>query len=50
MVFKFASAPLEMVAEGIKRMDKDEASKYFRKLAIQLHPDKCSHPLAKEAF
>ena len=29
---------------------REQAQQYFRKLALQLHPDKNQHPLAKEAF
>lgn len=50
LVYKFVNTPVDMLIEGMKRMMKDQATKYFRKLAIQLHPDKNSHPMAKDAF
>jgi hypothetical protein len=50
LVYKFIETPIEMLAEGMGRLPKETAKKYFRTIALQLHPDKNAHPSAKEAF
>ena len=51
LVYKFLNTPAEVLQEGLFQMyQRQEANSYFKKLAKQLHPDKNSHPLAKDAF
>jgi len=38
-----------MILRGM-RQKKQDAKKYYRSIIKQLHPDKNSHPMAKEAF
>jgi DnaJ-class molecular chaperone len=39
-----------MLVSGMLTKEAAEVKKYFRSVAMQIHPDKNSHPLAKEAF
>jgi curved DNA-binding protein CbpA len=41
---------LELIVEGMQSKTLDEQRKFYKSIAKQLHPDKNSHPLAKEAF
>ena len=50
LVYKFVNSPVEMLQSGMKKMDQNSLSQFYRKLAKQLHPDKNDHPQAKEAF
>ena len=48
LVYKFLESPLEILKATINQQD--DTKKYYKKIAKQLHPDKNSHPSAKEAF
>ncbi|XWS52785.1 hypothetical protein CRYUN_Cryun11dG0102100 [Craigia yunnanensis] len=40
--FEFLKVPFDSSPEDVK--------KQYRKLSLMVHPDKCKHPQAKEAF
>lgn len=50
LVYKFLNTPQEMLVAGMARMQPTELTQFYRKLAIQLHPDKNRHPQATDAF
>ena len=50
LVFKFCNTPKEVLESGMMKMQPNQLTQFYRKLAKQLHPDKNDHPQAKEAF
>jgi hypothetical protein len=50
LIHKFIETPQEILVEGMSKMPTESLKKYFRMVALQLHPDKNSHPLSKSAF
>ncbi len=50
LVYKFVFISEELMVKGLMGMPKDILSQAYRSIAKQLHPDKNSHPQAKEAF
>ena len=51
LIYKFNGTPLDIIVKGLKAMGDLNASKsFFKKIALQVHPDKNSHPLAKDVF
>ena len=50
LVYKFLHTPSEMLINGMRQMQPQQLSQFYRKLAIQLHPDKNRHPQATDAF
>jgi len=50
VVYKFLNTPHEMLVAGMTSMQPQQLVQFFRKLAIQLHPDKNNHPQATDAF
>ena len=50
LIYKFMETPLPILIEGMSSKPLDKMKKYFKSIAIQLHPDKNCHPKAKEAF
>jgi hypothetical protein len=49
-VYKFVFIAEELIVKGLIGMPKETQQQWFRLVAKQLHPDKNSHPRAKEAF
>lgn len=41
---------MDLLVQGMRQMSSEQARKYFRSIAVMLHPDKNGHPLANEAF
>lgn len=50
LVFKFLHTPEDVLVDGMCSLQPPLLTQFYRKLAKQLHPDKNSHPQAKEAF
>lgn len=50
LVYKFNETPINILVQGLQSKNPDEAKRFYKTVAKQLHPDKNSHPLAKEAF
>jgi len=50
LVYKFLITPENWLNQGLIQMDQSTLKSYYKKLALELHPDKNSHPQAKEAF
>jgi hypothetical protein len=50
LVYKFLATPEHWLTQGMKKMDSSSLKSYYKNLALHLHPDKNSHPQAKEAF
>lgn len=50
LVYKFLHTPADMLVRGMTQMQPQQLSQFYRKLAIQLHPDKNRHPQATDAF
>ena len=50
LVYKFLDTPIQHITEGLRSKSRDEVRSFYKSIAKQLHPDKNSHPLAKEAF
>jgi hypothetical protein len=50
LVYKFLATPEHMLTQGMIQMDTNSLKSYYKNLALHLHPDKNSHPQAKEAF
>ena len=50
LVYKFLLTPDQMLLQGFQKMDQHSLRKYQLGLNLQLHPDKNSHPQAKDAF
>ena len=50
IVYKFLNSPIDVLVSGMQQMQPTQLTQFYRKLAKQLHPDKNSHPQAKEAF
>ena len=54
LVYKFTQTQFEVVVSGLVSMAQTQTfvavTAFYRKLIKLLHPDKNSHPLAKEAF
>jgi hypothetical protein len=42
--------PDRVLVEYFERVPRDSRMRAFRRVARIVHPDKCSHPLAKDAF
>ena len=49
-VYKISFTPMDVLVGSLRAMKQEILISNFRKLARILHPDKNSHPLAKEAF
>lgn len=50
LVYKYLESPHDLLVQEMRAMNPDLLSQFHRKLMKQLHPDKNSHPRAKEAF
>lgn len=50
LTYKFLITPLALLVKGMAKKTEADVKRYYHKIAIQLHPDKNSHPQAKEAF
>ena len=50
LVYKFLNTSQDMLVAGMAQMQPHQLIQFYRKLAIQLHPDKNKHPKAKDAF
>ena len=50
VVYKFLNTPREVLELAMQQMQPQVLNQFFRKLAIQLHPDKNRHPQATDAF
>ena len=50
LVYKFLHTPHDLLVAGMSQMQPTQLSQFYRKLAIQLHPDKNHHPQATDAF
>lgn len=50
MVYKILNTPVEMLITNMSSMQPQVLIQFYRKLAIQLHPDKNGHPKATDAF
>ena len=50
LVYKFLNTPNDLLIAGMTQMQPQQLIQFYRKLAIQLHPDKNHHPKATDAF
>lgn len=50
LVYKIIATPKELLLETMKGIEETELSSLYRKNALRLHPDKCEHPQAVQAF
>lgn len=51
LVYKFNSTSQRTLVSGMIAQDSlEQAKSYFNKIALQVHPDKNSHPLAESVF
>lgn len=50
MIYNFLETPSEKLIECLLNKSDDDVKKYYKNIALQLHPDKNSHPRSKEAF
>ena len=50
LVYKFLNTPNDLLIAGMRQMQPKQLIQFYRKLAIQLHPDKNHHPKATDAF
>lgn len=41
---------MDLIQEGLQNKNREEAKRFYKSIAKQIHPDKNSHPMAKEAF
>ena len=48
LTYKILLTPIKIFQKGLEL--KRDLKKYYRNISRQIHPDKNSHPLAKEAF
>ena len=49
-MYKFLDTPINHLIEGMRGKNPTELKSFYKNIARQLHPDKNSHPLAKDAF
>ena len=54
LVYKFSLTEVKLIVAGMQTLAQTQSfsavSQYYKKIVKQLHPDKNSHPQAKEAF
>lgn len=50
LVYKILATPNELLLQTMKGVGDTELSSMYRKNALRLHPDKCKHPQAVQAF
>jgi len=50
LIYKILATPKELLLETMKGIEEVELASLYRKNALRLHPDKCKHPQAVEAF
>lgn len=49
-LYKIILSPAELIQHEICEKNAEDKKSYYKKIALQIHPDKCSHPQAGEAF
>jgi len=50
LVYKFIETPLNILSTGLAKLSEEDRRNYYKNVAKLIHPDKNTHPKAKEAF
>ena len=50
LIYRILQSPKQIIIQSMENIDKAELASLYRKNSLRIHPDKCRHPQADQAF